>query len=209
MMIHEITEKVGRYKARKRVGRGKYGARGKTSGRGVKGAGSRSGTARRFQFEGGQMPFFRRIPKWGFTNAPFKTEFWIVNLADVAAHKDFAKGGVVNQEKLIAAGLVRDDSRPLKILGTVGEEGLKIKLDVTAHRVSASAKKLIEGAGGKVAQLGTRRDKVRGIDPNSDDKKPTKLTKKLKRSAKPAAAKGGDKAAEKAEKPEGKPPAKG
>jgi large subunit ribosomal protein L15 len=187
-MIHEITQEAGKYKARKRVGRGKYGARGKTSGRGQKGAGSRSGTATRFQFEGGQMPFFRRIPKFGFTNAKFKEQFWIVNLGDIARHGDFAKGGAVTSEKLIAAGLVRDGSRPLKVLGSVGEDGLKVKLDVTAHRISASAKKLIEGAGGKVHQIGTRKDKVRGVDRNSDDLTPKNLTKKLKQTKRKAPA---------------------
>jgi large subunit ribosomal protein L15 len=184
MMIHDITALAGRYKARKRVGRGKYGARGKTSGRGQKGAGSRSGTATRFQFEGGQMPFFRRIPKFGFTNAQFKTQFWIVNIGDVARHPAFAKGGDVTTETLIKAGLVRDDSRPLKVLGGVGEEGLKGSFNVTAARVTTSARNLIEGSGGKVNETGTRRDKVRGIDRNAEDKSPKNLTKKLERSKK-------------------------
>lgn len=187
MMIHDITAKVGKYKARKRVGRGKYGARGKTSGRGQKGAGSRSGTATRFQFEGGQMPFFRRIQKFGFTNAQFKQQFWIVNIGDVVKHPNFAKGGEVNADTLIKAGLVRDTSRQLKILGGVGEEGLRAKLTVTAARVSAPARKMIEGAGGKVNEVGTRKDKVRGIDRNSEDKTPKNLTKKLKQATKKAA----------------------
>lgn len=208
MMIHEITGKAGRYKARKRVGRGKYGARGKQSGRGQKGAGSRSGTATRFQFEGGQMPFFRRIPKWGFTNAPFKQEFWIVNLSDIVAHKDFAKGGAVNQASLIKAGLVRDDARPLKILGTVGEEGVKAKLDVTAHRVSAAAKKLILAGGGKVNELGTPKDKVRGIDRNTADVAPKNQTKKVKIRA-AHAAKRAKTTAGKAAAPKEAPAAKG
>ncbi len=184
MMIHEITAEAGKYKARKRVGRGKYGARGKTSGRGAKGAGSRSGTSTRFQFEGGQMPFFRRIPKFGFTNAKFKTEFWIVNIGDIARHANFAKGGDVTIDSLIAAGLVRDNSRPLKILGNVGEEGLRGTFNVTAERVSAPARRLIEQGGGKVNEVGTRRDRVRGVDRNSDDKSPKNLTKKLKRGSK-------------------------
>src|SRR6185369_14183988 len=150
MMIHDVTAQVGKYKARKRVGRGKYGARGKTSGRGQKGAGSRSGTATRFQFEGGQMPFFRRIPKFGFTNAKFRQEFWIVNIGDVARHPAFAKGGDVTTEALVKAGLVRDASRALKVLGGVTDDGIRAKLNVTAERITASAKKLIEGAGGKV-----------------------------------------------------------
>jgi len=186
MMIQDITAKVGRYKARKRVGRGKYGARGKTSGRGQKGAGSRSGTSTRFQFEGGQMPFFRRIPKFGFTNAPFKQRFWIVNIGDVARHPDFARGGDVSTDTLIKAGLVRDASRELKVLGGVGEDGLKARLNVTAHRISASARKLIEGAGGKVNEQGTRKDKVRGVDRNSSDLTPKNLTKKLKQTARKA-----------------------
>ncbi|QYU70252.1 50S ribosomal protein L15 [Leptolyngbya sp. 15MV] len=186
MMIHDITKAAGKYRARKRVGRGKYGARGKTSGRGVKGAGSRSGTSRRFQFEGGQMPFFRRIPKFGFTNAPFKQQFWIVNIGDIVRHDAFAKGGSVNTAALIKAGLVRDDSRPVKILGSVGEEGLRVKLDVSVPRVSATARKLIEGAGGKVNETGTRKDKVRGVDRNAEDRTPKNQTKKLKRAKKAA-----------------------
>jgi large subunit ribosomal protein L15 len=187
MMIHDITAQVGKYKARKRVGRGKYGARGKTSGRGQKGAGSRSGTSTRFQFEGGQMPFFRRIPKFGFTNAKFRQQFWIVNIGDIARHPAFAKGGEVTTEALVKAGLVRDASRALKILGGVTDEGVRTKLSVTAERITASARKLIEGAGGKVNETGTRKDKVRGVDRNSEDKTPKNLTKKLKQTTKKAA----------------------
>ncbi len=181
MMIHDITVLAGRYKNRKRVGRGEGSGHGKQSGRGNKGDGSRSGHHTRHQFEGGQMPYFRRMPKFGFTNAKFRTEFWIVNLRDIVAHADFAKGGAVNAETLIKAGLVRDTSRNLKILGAVADGGLKVKLDVTAERVSAPARTLIEGAGGKVHEAGTRRDGTRGIDRNSDDKSPKNLTKKLKR----------------------------
>ena len=188
MMIQDITVKAGKYKAGKRGGRGKYGAGGKASGRGAKGAGSRSGTATRFQFEGGQMPFFRRIPKFGFTNAQFKQRFWIVNIGDVARHPDFAKGGEVSTQTLMKAGLVRDASRELKVLGGVGEDGLRAKLNVTAHRISASARKLIEGAGGKVNEQGTRKDKVRGVDRNSSDLTPKNLTKKLKQTKRTAPA---------------------
>jgi large subunit ribosomal protein L15 len=205
MMIHDITAMAGKYKARKRVGRGKYGARGKTSGRGQKGAGSRSGTTTRFTFEGGQMPFFRRIPKFGFTNAKFKTEFWIVNIGDIARHPAFAGGGDVNTAALIKAGLVRDESRPLKILGGVGEEGLKARFAVTAERISAAARRMVEQAGGQVTETGTRRDRVRGIDRNSEDKAPKNLTKKLKRGSRAGAPK-----AESAAAPaEGDKPAKG
>lgn len=188
MMIHEITAKAGAYKARKRVGRGEGGGRGKTSGRGNKGAGSRSGTTRRAAFEGGQMPLFRRIRKYGFSNAAFDTPFWIVNLSDVVAHAGFAKGGKVDTASLIKAGLIRDDSRNLKILGELPEGGLKVKLDVTANRLSAAARKAIIDAGGSVNETGTRRDKTRGVDRNSEDRTPKNLTKKLKRN-KPKAGK--------------------
>lgn len=184
MMIHDITVLAGKYKDRKRVGRGEGSGHGKQSGRGAKGAKARSGHARKLSFEGGQMPFFRRLAKFGFTNAPFKTKFWTVNIADIVAHPSFTKGGTVNLETMQKAGLIRDDSRDLKILGEVGEEGLRVKLDVTCSRVTANARKLIEGAGGKVNELGTRRDMVRGIDRNSDDHSPKNLTKKLKRGSK-------------------------
>lgn len=181
MMIHDITKLAGAHKRRKRVGRGEGSGHGKMSGRGAKGAKSRSGYAAKRGHEGGQMPYFRRLAKFGFTNAPFRTHFWIVNLRDIVAHGSFAKGGVVDAEALIKAGLVRDTSRDLKILGAVGEDGLKVKLEVTAQRVSESARKLIEKAGGKVNETGTRRDRVRGIDRNAEDKSPKNLTKKLKR----------------------------
>lgn len=181
MMIHEITAQAGTYKARKRVGRGRGSGSGKTSGRGSKGAGSRSGTARKTAFEGGQMPLFRRLRKYGFSNAQFATEFWIVNVKDIVAHPAFAKGGAVDSASLVKAGLVRDDSRDLKILGNMPEGGLKLKLTVNASRVSQSVRKSVIDAGGSVNETGTRRDNVRGIDRNSEDKSPKNLTKKLKR----------------------------
>jgi large subunit ribosomal protein L15 len=182
-MIHDVTELAGKYKKRKRVGRGVGSGNGKTAGRGQKGAGSRRGHSTRFQFEGGQMPFFRRMPKFGFTNAKFKTQFWVVNLSAIVSHDMFKKGGTVDQDALIKAGLVRDTSRDLKILGNLpeGSDSLKVKLDVTANRVSASARKIIEDAGGKVNETGTRRDRVRGVDRNADDQTPKNQTKKLKK----------------------------
>jgi len=182
MMIHEITVLVGKDKARKRIGRGRGSGRGKTSGRGHKGAGSRAGNSRKGAFEGGQMPYFRRLPKRGFTNAKFMTRFWIANLRDIVEHPNFAGGGDVNAGTLIEAGLIRDSKRPLKILGDLGEaDKLNVKLDVTAERVTDNARKHIEAAGGSVKELGTRRDRVRGVDRSSDDRTPKNLTKKLKR----------------------------
>jgi large subunit ribosomal protein L15 len=203
MMIHDITAKAGANKNRKRVGRGEGSGHGKQSGRGHKGAGSRSGYAAKLGHEGGQMPYFRRLPKFGFTNAAFKVQFWTVNIGDILAHPTFAKGGAVNTQSLIAAGLVRDDSRDLKILGNLAkDQRVGVKLDVTASRVTAPAIKLIEGAGGKVHQTGTRRDRVRGVDLTSEDRTPKNLTKRLNRGGKkpaPAAAES---------KPDSKPDAK-
>ncbi|HPO93389.1 MAG TPA: 50S ribosomal protein L15 [Phycisphaerales bacterium] len=196
MMIHDITKDAGRNKRRKRVGRG-TGSGGKRSGRGQKGASSRSGYSAKLAFEGGQMPYFRRLRKFGFSNFNFTTRYWIVNLRAILEHPSFAKGGEVNAESLIKAGLIRDLSRDVKILGDVGEDGVKAKLTVNVSRVSDQARKLIEGAGGKVTESGTRRDKVRGVDRNSDDRKPKNLTKKLNRKSrakKPVG--GGDEEAE-------------
>jgi large subunit ribosomal protein L15 len=184
MMIHEITPLTGKYKARKRVGRGTGSGTGKRAARGQKGAGSRSGNARKTGFEGGQMPYFRRIRKFGFSNAAFTSDFWIVNLRDIVTHPDFAKGGEVSVKTLMKAGLIRDDSRDLKILGDTGKKTLMAKLTINAARVSDSARKLVVDAGGSVTETGTRRDRVRGIDRNSDDRKPKNLTRKLKRGKK-------------------------
>lgn len=182
MMIHEITAQAGKYKARKRIGRGKGSGTGKRSGRGQKGAGARSGHSTRFSFEGGQMPYFRRLPKMGFTNVEFRTEFWIVNLGDIVKHPNFAKGGEVNAKALIEAGLIRDESRSLKILGGLAEgQKIAVKLAITAHRVTASARAAVEAAGGSVNETGTRRDRVRGVDRNSGDFSPKNQTKKAKR----------------------------
>ncbi|MCF6328662.1 MAG: 50S ribosomal protein L15 [Henriciella sp.] len=181
MMIHEITEQAGKNRKRKRIGRGHGSGWGKQSGRGHKGAGSRRGHSRRYQFEGGQMPYFRRMPKFGFSNANFTIKFWAVNLREIVMHDDFAKGGSVNTASLVKAGLVRDDSRDIKVLGSVEDGGLKVKLDVEVSRVTDGARKHIEGAGGSVKETGTRRDRVRGIDRNSDDRSPKNLTKKLRR----------------------------
>ncbi|MCP3903335.1 MAG: 50S ribosomal protein L15 [Planctomycetes bacterium] len=148
MMIHEITEKAGRYKDRKRVGRGRASGVGKTSGRGHKGAGSRAGFKRRPAFEGGQMPFMRRIPKRGFSNHDFRNLFHIVNVKILNAR--FQDGDAVDAEALAALGILRDSKLPLKVLG---EGEITHKLNVTAAKFSASAKAKIEAAGGTVTEV--------------------------------------------------------
>lgn len=185
MMIHEITALAGAYRKRKRIGRGESSGQGKTSGKGHKGARARAGYSLKKAFEGGQTPYFRRISKRGFSNVKYRTEFWIVNLVDIIAHDLFAKGGDVTAERLIEAGLIRDTTRPLKVLGDLGEaKSLKVKLNITAERVTAKVRDVVAAAGGSVTESGTRRDKVRGIDRNSDDLAPKNLTKKLRRGKK-------------------------
>lgn len=149
MMIHEITEKVGKHKRRKRVGRGPGSGTGKTAGRGHKGAGSRSGRIKRAGYEGGQMQFFRRFAKRGFSNAQFRTDYSVVNLSAIAAR--FEDGAEVNPDLLVKAGLIRDTQLPVKVLG-YGD--IQKKLQITATKFSDSAKQKIEAAGGSVTQVG-------------------------------------------------------
>lgn len=145
MMIHEITEKVGKHKRKKRIGRGPGSGHGKTSGRGHKGAGSRSGATGsiRASREGGQMPLFRRIPKRGFTNAMFRKEFAAINVQVLEAR--FDDGAEITPETLRKAGLIPNTKTPVKILG---EGKLTKKLTVTVAAYSKSASEKITAAGG-------------------------------------------------------------
>jgi len=145
MMIHEITPKAGRYKRRKRVGRGIGSGRGKTAGRGHNGYNSRSGARRHPEREGGQMPWFRRIPKRGFNNARFATVYAEVNIKQLDAR--FSDGARITPQALLDAGLIDDVKWPVKILG----EGETSKtLNVTAAACSKGARQTIENAGGSV-----------------------------------------------------------
>jgi large subunit ribosomal protein L15 len=152
MMIHEITDKVGRYPKRKRLGRGESSGTGKTSGRGHKGAGSRAGFSHRPAFEGGQIPLARRIPKRGFSNAQFRTEYHVVNIKALEARLD--DGADVTPQVLADAGIIRDASLPVKVLGQ-GE--LTKKLNITAAKFSATARAKIESAGGSVTEVVRRK----------------------------------------------------
>ncbi|MCF6158111.1 MAG: 50S ribosomal protein L15 [wastewater metagenome] len=134
-------------KHKKRVGRGRGSGMGKTSGKGGKGATARSGNETSIQFEGGQTPLFRRIPKRGFNN-PFKKRYTIINLKDLT---DMEKGTIVNVEKLKEVGLVKKvRENGIKILG---EGELKNPLTVIANKFSQSAIEKIKAAGGEVKVL--------------------------------------------------------
>ena len=131
-------------KKRKRVGRG--GKLGGTSGRGHKGQKARSGHSKNpSEFEGGQMPLTRRIPKRGFTN-PFSTEYAVVNLASLEAL--FANNDTVDRAQLVEKGIIKKSDKSLiKVLGN-GELHKSLTLHVDA--ISASAKKAVEERGGQV-----------------------------------------------------------
>ena len=151
MNITEVTTQVGAHRKRRRVGRGEGSGWGKTSGRGHKGQGSRSGGAKEAGLlsEGGVFPLFRRLPKVGFNNKNFRTEYQIVNVADLEAR--FESGGHVTAAALAEIGLIRDAKGPVKVLGD-GE--INKKLVVEAERFSAQAATKIEACGGTLKRLG-------------------------------------------------------
>ena len=139
----------GANKKPKRVGRGSSSGLGTTAGKGNKGQQSRSGSAVPYVgFEGGQMPLYRRVAHRGFSNAPFKKEYEVINLRELEAK--FADGDTVNRETLASKGLLRKARRDIKILGD-GDVTKKLTLDV--DKVSASAKAKIEAAGGSVKEV--------------------------------------------------------
>lgn len=148
MMIHELGLQTPR-KSRKRVGRGIGSGHGKTSGRGHKGAGSRSGNKRRVGFEGGQMPLIRRVAKRGFSNRYFAPDVAEVNLKDL--EKAFEAGAVVDLVALREKGLAANGKISVRILGD-GE--LTKKLVVHANHFSKSAEEAIVARGGTAVRVG-------------------------------------------------------
>ena len=142
MRLDDLKPAPGASKKRKRVGRGPGSGHGKTSCRGHKGQGARSGGNVQPGFEGGQMPLQRRLPKRGFFNI-FRVEFAVVNLAQL---EEFPAGSEANPESLTQRGFINGKNRQVKILG---EGSLSKALTVRAHGFSAKAKEKIEAAGGK------------------------------------------------------------
>lgn len=149
MMLHDVHQGIVGSRQRKRVGRGIGSGHGKTSGRGHKGAGSRSGYKRSLGFEGGQMPLLRRIAKRGFNNNQFAPVVAEVNVA--ALESAFESGTTVTIEMLQEKGLAKGRFDEVKILG---HGSLTKKLTVNAHRFSKSAEEKITAAGGQVARVG-------------------------------------------------------
>ncbi len=132
---------------RKRVGRGSGSGHGKTSGKGHKGQKARSGGTKGPRFEGGQMPIQMRVPKRGFTNAPFRVRFEVVNLQQLA---DWPPETPVTAANLADRRLVQSAGARVKLLGR-GEVDRALDVDVAA--ISASARAKIEAAGGRVAAV--------------------------------------------------------
>ena len=143
MKLNELN-RAPEAKSRKRVGRGPGSGMGKTSTRGQKGQKSRSGASIPAWFQGGQTPLYRRVPKRGFNNARFRTEYATINLSDL--NKYFNDGEEVTPEILKEKGIIKQQLCGVKVLGN-GE--LEKKLTVKANRFSSSAVTKIESAGGK------------------------------------------------------------
>jgi len=150
MDLKSVTLKGEKHESRMRVGRGIGSGKGKTCGRGHKGLGARSGSSRRPGYEGGQMPIYRRVPKRGFTNARFRTEYTIINVDELGS---FEEGAVVDLDAILSRGLVSLNTRNLKVLGN-GE--LSRRLVVHAHKFSKSALEKIKAAGGEAVVLAAR-----------------------------------------------------
>ena len=140
-LLEELKSYPGSRKQKKRLGRGKGSGKGGTSTRGHKGQRARKSGNLPAGFEGGAMPLARRLPKYGFTNAPFKTEYEIINLSQLNQID-----GEVNPEVLVQKSLVKKNKK-IKILG---QGKLSKALQVKAHKFSKKAKQQIEQAGGQV-----------------------------------------------------------
>ncbi len=143
MLLNELSPPKGSRKLRRRLGRGPGSGRGKTAGRGTKGQNSRSGGGVRPGFEGGQMPIHRRLPKRGFANI-FRKNIATINIHDLSK---FETNTMVDEAALIRNGLVKGKNDGIKLLG---QGDIKYPLTIKIDRISKSARKKIEVAGGNV-----------------------------------------------------------
>ena len=144
MKLHELEKNIGATHRAKRKGLGRGSGNGKTSGRGQKGQNSRSGGGVRANFEGGQIPLYRRLPKRGFTNAKFKTTYAVINVSDLNVFED---GTVVTPALLKETGLLKNQLDGVKVLGN---GTLEKKLTIQANKVSKEAMEKINKAGSKI-----------------------------------------------------------
>lgn len=144
MKLHELEKNIGATHSKKRVGRGSGSGLGKTSGKGQKGQKARSGGSINPVFEGGQLPLYRRIPKRGFSNALFKTEYAIINVEDLNVFED---GTIVTPTLLKETGMIKRELAGIKVLGA-GK--LEKKLTIQAHKFSKSALEKIKESGSNI-----------------------------------------------------------
>ncbi|MFK7923509.1 MAG: 50S ribosomal protein L15 [Bacteroidia bacterium] len=149
MKLHSLKPAAGATKNRKRIGRGQGTGRGGTSTKGHKGQQSRRGATYRPWFEGGQMPLYRRVPKFGFTN-PNRVEYKVVNLDTIQELVEKFPNEEINHEFLQAHGIISSVKHLVKVLGR-GE--LSAKVDVKLNKFSKSAKEAIEKAGGSATEV--------------------------------------------------------
>jgi large subunit ribosomal protein L15 len=150
MKLNDLKPNPGSKKNRKRVGRGISAGQGKTAGRGTKGQNSRAGSGGHLYRQGGNLPFFRRLPfirGKGFT-PPHEVEYNEVNLDQLSS---FKANAVVSLETLDQASLIRNPGNPVSLMG---RGDLKIALKVRVDRVTKSARAKIEAAGGTVELIG-------------------------------------------------------
>ena len=142
--LHDLCPAPGSKTKKTRVGRGE-GSKGKTAGRGTKGTKARKNVP--VTFEGGQMPIHMRLPKLkGFRNR-FRTSYEVVNVGDL--NRLFPKGGTVGLEELVASGAVRKNT----LVKVLADGKIAVKVDVTAHKFSGSAREKITAAGGSATEL--------------------------------------------------------
>ena len=144
MKLHELEKNIGATHRAKRKGIGRGSGNGKTSGRGQKGQNSRSGGGVRANFEGGQIPLYRRLPKRGFSNAKFKTTYAVINVSDL---NRFENGTVVTPALLKETGVIKNQLDGIKVLGN---GTLEKKLTVQAHKFSKTAIEKLEASGSKI-----------------------------------------------------------
>lgn len=150
MKLNDLMPNIGAKKVGKRKGHGISAGQGKTAGRGTKGQGSRAGSGGNLYRQGGNLPFFRRLPfirGEGFT-PPAQVEYNIINLEQLGR---FQKGALISAETLVEAKLLHNTRKPVAILGR-GE--VKVALTVKVARITKSARAKIEAAGGKVELVG-------------------------------------------------------
>jgi large subunit ribosomal protein L15 len=185
-----VTKKGTKHAHVFRVGRGIGSGLGKTCGRGHKGWGARSGAYRRPGYEGGQMPIYRRVPKRGFTNARFRSEYTVIN---VEALEVFESGAVVDLDGVLAKGLASLNVRRLKVLG---DGALTKALTVRAQKFSKSAAEKIRAAGGQAIALDDRGNPAAPAGETAPAEK-AKRVRKAKPEAKPEKEASGNEAPEK------------